>query len=195
MDLEQLVSFFAKLPGLGPRSARRIVLHLIKYKDSIMLPLSMSIAEVASSIKECEVCNNLDVCSPCAICADETRDKSVICVIESALDLWACERGKIYKGLYHVLGGALSATIGTRPSDLNVESLLSRCDDSLKEIIIATNATIDGQTTAFYISDRVKAIRPIKVTRLAYGMPMGGELDYLDEGTIEAALESRKILT
>jgi recombination protein RecR len=195
MDLEQLVSLFAKLPGLGPRSARRIVLHLIKYKDSTMLPLSNSIAEVAHSITECEICNNFDIMSPCAICRDETRDKSIICVIESALDLWACERGKIYKGQYHVLGGALSAAVGMRPADLNIDSLINRCNDQLKEIIIATNATMDGQTTAFYISDRIKAKMPIKITRLAYGMPVGGELDYLDEGTIEAALESRKTLS
>ena len=194
MNLEQLVSLFAKLPGLGPRSARRIILHLIKYKDSLMIPIATSVAEVASSIKECEICNNYDVSSPCAICSDDTRDKSIICIIESALDLWACERGKIYKGLYHVLGGALSATDGTRPSDLNIDSLLKRCDEGLREVIIATNATIDGQTTAFYISDRIKAVKTVKITRLAYGMPIGGELDYLDEGTIEAALEARKIM-
>ena len=194
MNLEQLVNLFAKLPGLGPRSARRIVLHLIKYRQSLMLPLAASVAEVAASIKECNICKNYDVVSPCVICTDDTRDRTMICVIESALDLWACERGKMYKGLYHVLGGTLSAVDGIRPSDLNIEALIKRCDDSVNEVIIATNATMDGQTTAFYISDCIKKIRPIKITRLAYGMPVGGELDYLDEGTIEAALESRKIL-
>jgi len=194
MNLEQLVSLFSRLPGLGPRSARRIVLHLIKYKDSLMLPMSTTIAEVASSIKECEICNNYDTSSPCGICLDQTRDKSLICIVESALDLWALERGKNYKGLYHVLGGALSATDGTRPSDLNVDSLLKRCDENLQEVIIATNATLDGQTTAFYLSDRIKMVKIVKVTRLAYGMPVGGELDYLDEGTIEAALDARKVI-
>lgn len=194
MNLEQLVSIFAKLPGLGPRSARRIVLHLIKYKDQLMNPLALSISDLASSIKECEVCNNFDITSPCAICSDTTRDMSTICIIESALDLWACERGKTYRGMYHVLGGTLSASGGIRPGDLNIDSLLSRCNEEVMEIIIATNATIDGQTTAFYISDRIKALRPIKITRLAHGIPIGGELDYLDEGTIEAALESRKVI-
>ena len=195
MNLDELVILLSKLPGLGPRSARRMVLHLIKYKESLMLPLINSMGEIAFSIKECSVCKNYDMVSPCAICTDENRDRSKICIIETALDLWACERGKIYKGLYHVLGGTLSAMDGIRPTDLNIESLLSRCNSEVKEVIIATNATMDGQTTAFYISDRIKERLPVQITRLAYGMPMGGELDYLDEGTIEAALESRKIIS
>jgi recombination protein RecR len=195
MNLEQLVTIFSKLPGLGPRSARRIVLHLIKYRTSLMMPLANSVKEVSESIQECNICKNYDTISPCAICSDPDRDKSVICVIESALDLWACERGKNYKGLYHVLGGTLSAADGIRPSDLFIDALLSRCTSEVKEIIIATNATMDGQTTAFYLSDRIREIHPIKISRLAYGMPVGGELDYLDEGTIEAAMESRKTIT
>jgi recombination protein RecR len=195
MNIDSLSSLFTKLPGIGPRSARRLVLYLIKHKESLMLPLANGIKSSADTIKECKQCGNYDESEVCSICSDHKREQNIICVVETALELWAFERGKIFKGLYHVLGGCLSAGNGIRPSDLAIERLVERCrKESIKEVIIATNATMDGQTTAYYISDRLKDIPGVKISRLAYGMPVGGELDYLDESTIEAALESRKQL-
>lgn len=195
MNIESLASLFMKLPGIGQRSARRIVLHLIRNKDALMQSLASGIQAAAAAIKECKECGNFDEMEICTICQDYKRQKNLICVVETALELWAFERGNIYKGLYHVLGGCLSPGSGIRPSDLTIEKLIERCSSNeVTEVIIATNATMDGQTTAFYISDRLKHLPNLQITRLAYGMPVGGELDYLDESTIEAALESRKTL-
>jgi recombination protein RecR len=190
--VEQLIKIIAKLPGLGPRSARRIALHLIKNSDNIMLPLSEAMQGVAKEIKECDECGNIDIISPCSICTNEKRDASQLCVVEDVTDLWAMERGNIFKGYYHVLGGTLSALDGRTPETLNFESLKNRVDSSeFKEVIIATNATLEGQTTGFYVSDLLKPYN-IKSTRLANGIPMGAELDYMDEGTLSLALKLRQ---
>jgi recombination protein RecR len=191
-DIENLIKMFAKLPGLGPRSARRAVLHLLKHRESIMQPLTSLMTQTAASVVTCADCGNLDTESPCHICADETRDRSLLCVVEEVADLWAFERGGIYKGIYHVLGGTLSALDGVGPEDLGIPRLMQRAAGTgLKEVIIATNATVDGQTTAHYISQRLKDAG-IQTTRLAHGLPIGGELDYMDEGTLSAALSARQ---
>jgi recombination protein RecR len=190
--IDQLIGLLSKMPGLGPRSARRAVLQIIKKKESYMLPLASLIKEVAEEIKTCETCGNLDTASPCQVCQNPKRDTSVICVVEDVSDLWALERTASYRGLYHVLGGTLSALNGTRPEDLNIPKLLKRAgDEGLKEIILATNATVDGQTTAHYIIDRLGETE-VKVSAIAHGVPVGGELDYLDDGTLSAALKERK---
>ncbi|MFN7038143.1 MAG: recombination mediator RecR [Alphaproteobacteria bacterium] len=192
-EIDRLVYLFSRIPGLGPRSSRRAVLHLMKYRESLMIPLADSIRNTANSIKTCQNCFNLDVLSPCTICSSPKRDQTLICVIESVADLWAIERGKIYKGLYHVLGGTLSALDNVSPDDLNIDKLLERASNSeTQEIILANNATVDGQTTAFYITERLKNYK-VKISQLAHGIPVGGELDYLDEGTLSAALQARKI--
>ncbi len=191
-ELDQLIQLLSKLPGLGPRSARRAALQLIKRKDSLMRPLSTALAEVAEYVNPCSICGNLDTSDPCHICDSSGRDRTIICVIEDVADLWALERAGAYRGLYHVIGGTLSALDGVGPDDLNIASLIERVsDDDIREVIIATNATVDGQTTAHYITDRLKECEAI-VTRLAHGVPVGGELDYLDDGTLTAALKSRR---
>ncbi|WP_321397137.1 recombination mediator RecR [Emcibacter sp.] len=191
-ELDQLIQLLSKLPGFGPRSARRAVLHLVKKKDTLMKPLASSLAGVAEHVHPCSSCGNLDVSDPCHICEDERRDKSLICVIEEVADLWALERSGSYRGLYHVIGGTLSALDGVGPDDLNITGLVERAgEDSVTEVIIATNATVDGQTTAHYITDRLKNAG-VSVSRLAHGVPVGGELDYLDDGTLTAALNSRQ---
>jgi recombination protein RecR len=191
-EIDRLIYLFARLPGLGPRSARRAVLHLLKYRESLMLPLAESLKSAADSVKFCGNCGNLDLVSPCSICNDIKRDKNNICVVESIADLWAMERGNVFRGQYHVLGGALSAVEGRTPEDLNIEKLVYRvANGNIEEVIIATNATVEGQTTAYYITERLKNFY-IKVSRIAYGVPVGGELDYLDEGTLEAALKARQ---
>jgi recombination protein RecR len=190
--VEQLIKIIAKLPGLGPRSARRIALHLIKNSNNLMLPLAEVIKQVAQEIKICETCSNIDIVSPCSICVSEKRDTTQLCVVEDVTDLWAMERGNIFKGLYHVLGGSLSALDGRTPDTLNFESLKSRVANSnFKEVIIATNATLEGQTTGFYVVDLLKPYN-IKTSRLANGIPMGAELDYMDEGTLSLALKMRQ---
>jgi len=192
-DLENLIKLLSKLPGLGSRSARRAVLDLIKNRESKMQPLIKTLQLVEESVLICETCGNVDTSSPCAICVNERRDDSLICVIEEVADLWAFERGDIFKGKYHVLGGTLSAMEGRGPSDLKVDSLVEKVESGgVDEVIIATNATVDGQTTAHYITERLKD-SGVKVTRLAHGIPIGGELDYLDEGTLSTALKSRQI--
>ncbi len=198
-DLDNLIRLLSKLPGLGSRSARRVALHLLKSREGLMLPLARALEQVAETVKPCEVCGNLDTVSPCAICTDTKRDGSLICVVEEVGDVWALERGSIFRGLYHVLGGTLSAMDGVGPDDLNISALLRRVGQgSVAEIIIATNATLDGQTTAHYLADRLRQHHPndtgVKISRLAYGIPVGGELDYLDEGTLSAALKSRRIV-
>ncbi|WP_417625074.1 recombination mediator RecR [Paremcibacter congregatus] len=191
-ELDQLIQLLSKLPGLGPRSARRAALQLIKRKDSIMRPLSTALAEVAEHVNPCSTCGNLDTSDPCQICEGDRRDRTTICVVEDVADLWALERSGTYRGLYHVIGGTLSALDGVGPDDLNISPLIERArEDLVTEVIIATNATVDGQTTAHYITDRLKD-SSVTVTRLAHGVPVGGELDYLDDGTLTAAMSSRR---
>ena len=191
-DIERLIQLLAKLPGLGPRSARRAVLHLLKKRESLMLPLGAALTEAAGSVKRCSTCGNLDTTDPCSICADVRRDPSVICVVEEVDDLWALERTGSFKGRYHVLGGTLSALDGVGPEQLDIAGLVARAGrPELREIILATGATVDGQTTAHYITDRLAGI-DVSVTRLAHGVPVGGELDYLDDGTLTAALKARR---
>lgn len=191
-EIEHLTKLLARLPGLGPRSARRVVLHLLKKREALMLPLAQALRDVGQSIQSCSVCGNLDSHDPCAICSDPRRDAGVICVVESVADLWALERPGIFRGRYHVLGGTLSALDGRGPADLTVDALLARASQpDVQEVIIATNATVEGQTTAHYLMDRLSGCN-LQVTRLAHGVPVGGELDYLDDGTLGAALKARR---
>lgn len=191
-ELDHLINLLGKVPGLGPRSARRAALQLIKKKDSLMKPLSSALADVAENVHPCAICGNLDIGNPCHICESTKRDRSIICVIEDVSDLWALDRAASYRGLYHVIGGTLSALDGVGPDDLNISTLIERAGDpNLKEIIIATNATVDGQTTAHYITEQLKSF-DLTVSRLAHGVPIGGELDYLDDGTLTTALNSRR---
>lgn len=197
-EIDDLARLLAKLPGLGPRSARRAVLHLIKRKESLMAPLAHALEVAAERVAPCAVCGNLDTADPCHICTDGRRDKGLICVVEDVADLWALERAGSYKGLYHVLGGTLSALDGVGPDDLNMAGLIERVrakndaqGSGVSEVILATSATVDGQTTAHYIMDRLAPFG-VSVTQLAHGVPVGGELDYLDEGTLMAALKSRR---
>lgn len=193
-EIERLIQLLARLPGLGPRSARRAVLHLLKKKDALMLPLAATLKEVGDSVHACSTCGNLDSRDPCGICTDERRDQALLCVVESVADLWALERASVFRGRYHVLGGTLSALDGVGPSDLNVDGLVARVQAGrVKEVIIATNATVEGQTTAHYITDRLTPLN-VQISRLAHGVPVGGELDYLDDGTLGAALKARRLL-
>ena len=193
-EIERLIQLLSKLPGLGPRSARRAALHLIKRRDSLLVPLSEAMALAGESVRACSVCGNLDSHDPCAVCADHSRDRSIICVVEDAGDLWALERTRAFRGTYHVLGGLLSALQGVGPDDLNLDSLAARAaDPAVREVILALNATVDGQTTAHVVTDRL-AEADVSVSRLAHGVPIGGELDYLDDGTLTAALRARRPL-
>ena len=193
-EIDRLIELLAKLPGLGPRSARRAALHLIKRPAQLMTPLADAMASTARAISLCQVCGNVDTADPCRICANPERDASVICVVEDVADLWAIERTGVFRGRYHVLGGTLSALDGVNPDDLNIASLVARASEpAVAEVILATNATVAGQTTAHYIMERL-ATAEIKVTRIAHGVPVGGELDYLDDGTLTAALKSRRPL-
>ncbi len=191
-EIERLIKLLAKLPGLGPRSARRAALYMIKRRESVLLPLARALADAAEKVRTCSACGNLDTVDPCAICADARRDATVICVVEDVADLWALERAAIFKGRYHVLGGVLSALDGVGPEDLNIATLIARARaPQLSEVILATGATVDGQTTAYYVTERL-ADCGVTVTRLAHGVPVGGELDYLDDGTLSAALKARR---
>jgi recombination protein RecR len=190
-EIERLIQLLSKLPGLGPRSARRAALALLKKRDTLLEPLASAMTEAAAAIKPCEICGNLDTRSPCAICSDTRRDGHVLCVVEDVADLWALERAGVFRGRYHVLGGALSALDGITPEKLNVGSLVERVKDGVDEVILAMNATVEGQTTAHYLMD---LLTNVKVTRLAHGVPVGGELDYLDEGTLSAAFRARREL-
>lgn len=193
-DIENLIKIIAKLPSLGTRSARRIVLQLIKKKETIMLPLMEAMQNVSDNIKTCEICGNFDTVSPCMICSSEKRENETICVVQDVADLWAMERAGFYRGKYHVLGGVLSALDGVSPEDLNIESLFGRLSrENVSEIILALPATIDGQITSHYLISKLKDYN-VKVSTLAKGIPMGAELDYMDEGTIQLALDSRKEL-
>jgi recombination protein RecR len=191
-DIENLIGMLAKLPGLGPRSARRAALHLIKKREQLLLPLSRAMSEAGEKIAICKECGNFDTEQPCMICRDEARDASVICVVEEVGDLWAMERAGIINARYHVLGGTLSPLDGRGPEDLNIAKLIERAaSPAVKEVILALNATVEGQTTAHYIAAQLED-RPVRITRLGRGVPVGGELDYLDEGTLAAALKARQ---
>lgn len=197
-EIERLIQLLAKLPGLGPRSARRAALHLIKRKDGLLEPLATAMAQAAESVRTCGTCGNLDATDPCGVCADDRRDRGIVCVVEDVADLWALERTASHKGVYHVIGGTLSALDGRGPEDLNIAPLMSRvADGTVSEVILATSATVEGQTTGHYISDRLEDIGAERgagphITRLAHGVPVGGELDYLDDGTLSAALKARR---
>jgi recombination protein RecR len=191
-DLDTLIDLLAKLPGLGPRSARRAALFLLKRREAVMEPLSRALTETARRIRPCSLCSNLDTGDPCALCRDARRDATLLCVVEEVADLWAIERSAAYKGRYHVLGGTLSALDGIGPEELRIDRLVQRvADNGVREVILALNATVEGQTTAHYIADRL-ASTGARLTRLAHGVPVGGELDYLDEGTLTAAFAARQ---
>lgn len=191
-EIERLIRLLAKLPGLGPRSARRAALHMIQKRATVMEPLAEALEAVVRTVSICGTCGNIDTVDPCAICTDPRRDPSAICVVESVGDLWALERAEAFRGRYHVLGGVLSALDGVTPEDLNIEPLFARAaDQAVTEIILATNATVDGQTTAHYLTERLSGT-DVGISRLARGLPVGGELDYLDDGTLATALSSRR---
>jgi len=191
-ELERLIGLLARLPGLGPRSARRAALQLIKQKEALLVPLSSALAEVADKVRTCDICGNLDTEPQCALCRDPRREDKVICVVEQVGDLWALERASIFRGRYHVLGGVLSAMDGSGPEALGISRLVERARASgVEEVILALNATVEGQTTAHYIADRLEGADVI-ITGLAQGVPVGGELDYLDDGTLAAALSARR---
>lgn len=191
-EIESAIQLLARLPGLGPRSARRLVLHLLKRRETLLAPLTQALTRLEGSIRNCPVCGNLDTVEPCALCADPGRDHGVICVVEEVSDLWALERTRAFRGVYHVLGGTLSALDGVGPEDLGISALVARVRaGGVREVILALNATVDGQTTAHVVTDRL-AGSGVAVSRLAQGVPLGGELDYLDDGTLTAALKARR---
>ncbi|PWW00380.1 DNA replication and repair protein RecR [Hoeflea marina] len=190
-EIEKLIQLLARVPGLGPRSARRAALHLIKKKDQLLGPLALAMSEANDKVRICSTCGNADTSDPCTICTDPTRDQSVIIVVEDVADLWALERAAAMNAAYHVLGGTLSPLDGVGPDDLAIAGLVNRvAAGGVKEILIAVNATVEGQTTAHYITDQLAGF-DLRITRLAHGVPVGGELDYLDEGTLAAAIRSR----
>jgi recombination protein RecR len=190
-EIEKLIQLLARVPGLGPRSARRAALHMIKKKEQILGPLSEAMAEAHEKVTVCRSCGNVDTADPCTICTDARRDRSIIIVVEDVADLWALERAGVMNSVYHVLGGTLSPLDGIGPDDLNIKALVDRVSQGgVKELVIAVNATVEGQTTAHYITDQLDGFETT-ITRLAHGVPVGGELDYLDEGTLAAALRSR----
>jgi len=191
-EIDALVTLMAKLPGMGPRSARRAVLHLIKKRALLLTPLADAMFAVAATARECVVCGNIGTPDRCDVCEDQRRSNGQICIVEDVADLWAMERSSVFKGRYHVLGGSLSALDGVGPEELRIPSLIARVlDENITEVILALNATVDGQTTAHYIADQLEDAG-VMVTSLAQGVPIGGELDYLDDGTISAALNARK---
>ncbi|MFC3097299.1 recombination mediator RecR [Alteraurantiacibacter palmitatis] len=191
-EIETLASALSKLPGLGPRSARRAVLWLVKRRETALLQVIEALAAVRDRLAECPQCGNVDTQSPCAICTDPRRDARAICVVEDVADLWALDRAKLFTGRYHVLGGRLSALDGVRPEDLSIDRLLARvADGGVDEVVLAMNATLEGQTTAHYLAERLETY-PVRITQLAHGLPVGGELDYLDEGTLAQALRARR---
>src|SRR5271163_3620604 len=189
-ELDTLIQLLAKLPGLGPRSARRAALHLVRRRESLLEPLAAALAKTAEAVRPCPICSNLDTIQPCAICRDPQRDERAICVVEDLADLWALERTGAFRGRYHVLGGTLSALDGVGPDELNIARLIARLGPET-ELILALNATVEGQTTAHYLADRA-APTGARISRLAQGVPLGGELDYLDDGTLTAALKARR---
>ncbi len=191
-EVERLIGLLSKLPGLGPRSARRAALRMLQHPEARMMPLAAALNDAARAVRPCSLCGNLDSQDPCSICADSQRDRSLVCVVEGVGDLWALERAGIYRGLYHVLGGTLSALAGTGPEDLNVAALLARVEaGGVAEVILALGATVDGATTAHWLAERLRAFG-VQVTRVGQGVPFGGALDVLDDGTLAAALRSRR---
>lgn len=191
-EIEALTQALARLPGLGPRSARRAVLHLLKKRETALAPLLRALETVNERLSTCSTCGNVDTTDPCAICTDPRRDQRSLCVVEEVADLWALDRSRLFPGRFHVLGGRLSALEGVRPEDLSVDRLIARLSvGGIDEVVLATNATLEGQTTAHYIAERLEGF-PIRLTRLAHGLPVGGELDYLDEGTLAQALRARR---
>jgi recombination protein RecR len=191
-EIEALSAALARLPGLGPRSARRAVLWLVKHRESALPALLEALAGVAETLVECGNCGNVDTRDPCGICADPRRDSRALCVVEEVSDVWALDRARLFPGRYHVLGGRLSALDGIGPEDLGIASLLARVEaGGIDEVVLAMNATLEGQTTAHYLAERLEAF-PLRVTQLAHGLPVGGELDYLDEGTLAQALRARR---
>ncbi|MEQ1755265.1 MAG: recombination mediator RecR [Micropepsaceae bacterium] len=193
-EIERLVQLLARLPGLGPRSARRAALFLLKKKEALMLPLAAAMDEAGRTIKSCTLCGNLDSAETCSVCADPKRDFGLICVVEDVADLWALERAGVFRGRYHVLGGTLSALDGRGPDQLNIATLVDRVNaGGIREVVLGLNATVEGQTTAHYVTDMI-AGSGVAVTRLAHGVPVGGELDYLDEGTLAAAFAARRAM-
>ena len=191
-QIEALSQALARLPGLGPRSARRAVLYLMKRRESALEPLLAALQDVAARLSTCSICGNLDTSDPCGICTDARRDDRLLCVVEEVADLWALDRSRLFPGRYHVLGGRLSALEGVRPEDLGIDTLVARvAKGGIDEVVLAMNATLEGQTTAHYLAERLEKF-PIRLTQLAHGLPIGGELDYLDEGTLAQALRARR---
>ncbi|MEL6113501.1 MAG: recombination mediator RecR [Pseudomonadota bacterium] len=191
-ELQRLIDLLAKMPGLGPRSAKRAALFLLKKRDTVMHPLAFAMAEAAQRVKTCSQCGNWDSVDPCAVCTDSERQSQVLCVVEDVADLWAMERAHAHRGRYHVLGGLLSPLDGIGPDDLNVGGLIDRAKtEAVSEVVLALSATVDGQTTAHYLTDHLEPTG-VSITRLSQGVPVGGELDYLDEGTLTAAMKSRR---
>ncbi|WP_340586750.1 recombination mediator RecR [Erythrobacter alti] len=194
-EIENLASALARLPGLGPRSARRAVLWLVKHRETALDQVIEALGAVRDKLVECHTCGNVDTRNPCSICADSKRDQKSICVVEDVADLWALDRARLFTGRYHVLGGKLSALDGVRPEDLAIDHLLGRVEQGgVDEVVLAMNATLEGQTTAHYIAERLDQF-PVRITQLAHGLPVGGELDYLDEGTLAQALRARRPLS
>lgn len=194
-EISQLIALLAKIPGLGPRSAKRAALHLIKKRDTHLTPLIKAMQEVLDMVEVCPLCGNLDTVSPCAICSDIKRERNKLCIVADIADLWALERAGSFKGKYHVLGGLLSALDGVSPDDLGVEALLDRVKkDEVKEVILALPVTVEGQTTSHYLADMLADFKDVEVYMLAQGIPVGGELDYLDDGTIATAFKAKKKL-
>ncbi len=191
-EIDALTQALSRLPGLGPRSARRAVLHLVKKRETALDPLLVALDRVARTLTSCGVCGNVDTTDPCAVCTDPRRDDRSLCVVEEVADLWALDRSRLFPGRFHVLGGRLSALEGVRPEDLAIESLITRvAKGGIDEVVLAMNATLEGQTTAHYIAERIEKF-PVRLTQLAHGLPVGGELDYLDEGTLAQALRARR---
>jgi recombination protein RecR len=191
-EIETLSAALSRLPGLGPRSARRAVLHLLKKRETALIPLLRALESVSVRLDTCATCGNVDTVNPCGICADPRRDSRMLCVVEDVSDLWALERSRLFPGRFHVLGGRLSALEGVRPEDLNLADLMSRiAAGGIDEVVLAMNATLEGQTTAHYIAERLESL-PVRITQLAHGLPVGGELDYLDDGTLAQALRARR---
>lgn len=193
-EIDVLTQALARLPGLGPRSARRAVLHLLKRRETALAPLVRALQAVEANMTTCATCGNVDTRDPCGICTDERRDAAQLCVVEEVADLWALDRARLFPGRYHVLGGRLSALDGVRPEDLNIDALVSRiAGGGVEEVVLAMNATLEGQTTMHYVADRLEGLS-VRITQLAHGVPVGGELDYLDEGTLAQALKARRPL-
>ena len=191
-EIDALTQALSRLPGLGPRSARRAVLHLLKKREAALNPLLRALQTVNERLTQCTTCGNVDTSDPCAVCADPRRDARLLCVVEEVADLWALDRSRLFPGRYHVLGGRLSALEGVRPEDLSIDRLIARiAAGGIDEVVLAMNATLEGQTTAHYIAERIETW-PVRVTQLAHGLPVGGELDYLDEGTLAQALRARR---